>query len=78
MDKKDLMRIGLIFLAGTVLLYLVNNYSNKQNVSEEGFYNSPENEPFDDNEDNGAEPFTSPAGEESFTSKQKESFTSNY
>jgi len=75
MDKKDLIRIGLIFLAGTVLLYLVNNYSNKQNVSQEGFYTGTEEE----EEEEEAESFTSPEEEaESFTSpEEEESFTSN-
>ena len=40
MDNKDLVRIGLIVLAGIVLLYLVNSYSQKQAPAPEmeGFY----------------------------------------
>ena len=40
MDSKDLVRIGLIVLAGIVLLYLVNTYSKNQTQMEEGFYDT--------------------------------------
>ena len=38
MDNKDLVRIGLIILAGVVLMYLVNTYSKTHSVMEEEFY----------------------------------------
>ena len=37
MDSKDLLRIGLIILTGIVLIYLVNSYTSKKVLSEEGF-----------------------------------------
>ena len=51
MDSKDLVRIGLIVLAGIVLLYLVNTYSKTHTdmETEEGFYDAnPQIEPQND------------------------------
>uniref|UniRef100_A0A6C0LW63 Minor capsid protein P11 C-terminal conserved region domain-containing protein n=1 Tax=viral metagenome TaxID=1070528 RepID=A0A6C0LW63_9ZZZZ len=51
MDSKDLVRIGLIVLAGIVLLYLVNTYSKTHTdmETEEGFYDAnPQIETQDD------------------------------
>ena len=57
MNSKDIVRIGLIVLAGIVLLYLVNTYSktHSHTETEEGFYDAnPQVEPQnDDDEDNG-------------------------
>ena len=64
MDSKDLVRIGLIVLAGIVLLYLVNTYSKTHTdmETEEGFYTAtPKIET--QNNDSNDEPVASPAAD---------------
>lgn len=39
MDNKYLLKIGLISIAGLVLIYLINVYFNKQKLSQENFNN---------------------------------------
>jgi len=38
MKKKDLLRIGFMFLIGAILLYMVNSYFNKKPLDKETFY----------------------------------------
>lgn len=52
MDSQDLIRIGLIVLAGIVLMYLINNYSKSHSQMEEEFYNA---EPTEDTTEDDTE-----------------------
>lgn len=76
MDSKDLVRIGLIVLAGIVLLYLINNYSKKHTQIEEEFYSAePSEEPQQQTTTTTNSSATSPgSGQNSSADLNKENF----
>ena len=63
MDKKDLLRIGLIILTGAVLIYLVNCYRNRQSINESFVNEEYDHVPQEETAEDDADEYNVQAGE---------------
>jgi len=72
MDSKDLLRIGLIILSGVVLIYLVNTYTRKKVLSEEGFENNQEIDEEESHDDEKVSPGESLGNNEVYSSLESD------